>query len=126
MWYYDTSIRDCSSGKSAGREGKPMKRDAILAGISKHMADLGVPSDMWVFDRRSRGELIFLAGGRVRKLPLRSGMSQRDFAFALGRIQGWWEAISLQPVTFNAAGDWTMPVAGRVVTVEAQGAGVSA
>lgn len=57
------------------------------------MKELGVPDDLWTFDR-GRAELIFLAGGRVRKMVLKSGMSLREFTYAMGRVEGWWDILT--------------------------------
>lgn len=68
-----------------------MKTLEIREGVRQHMTTLGVPDDLWTFDR-GRAELILLIGGKVRKLVLKSGMTLREFTYAMGRVEGIWEA----------------------------------
>lgn len=71
-----------------------MKKAAIRDALEAHLKDIGVPATAWTFDR-GRAQFIFAAGCTVRKLTLKAGMTQRSFEFAMGRIQGWWEVLSV-------------------------------
>jgi hypothetical protein len=69
-----------------------MKKDQINTAVADHLAQLGVPLDCWTWTKRT-AELTMTINARMHKVKIMAGKTtQREMAFHLGRITGWWEA----------------------------------
>lgn len=74
-----------------------MKRQAIKTQAEKHLANLGVSRGQFVWQPMT-AELMVIVGDGFRKVQLKSGISQRDFMFEMGRITGWIEATAPEQI----------------------------
>ena len=71
-----------------------MKRADIKATVEKHLADIGIGQGQYLWQPLT-AELLVIVGDGFKRMKLKSGMSQRDLLFQLGRMSGWLEAAGI-------------------------------
>ena len=73
-----------------------MKRAAIRLAMESHLKALGFGRGTFEWLQQS-AELLLIAGGTMRRVKLKAGMSQRALTFEMGRITGWADILGVQP-----------------------------
>jgi hypothetical protein len=63
----------------------------IIENAEQHLRAVGIPSAGWQW-QPLQAQLLVVLGGQIRSFTLRSGISQREFSYHMGRIAGLAEA----------------------------------